>query len=246
MRNVVRQYMTDPNPFILFGLDHIIGTIVFLGLWIWLPTYSKKNLTKPRQEQLGIVLGLIVMSNYLAWVGLEAIAGTFDSKLHLPFHLCRFANLAIPFVMIWKKERLFQVLYFWGMSGMLQGAITPDVTHGFPHFHYFRFFIGHNGMVLVLIYAIVVFDLRPTLKGLWDSFLALNAFLVFAAIVNLILGSNYFWICGKPPVPTILDYFGPWPWYIIVVMFLTLMHFYFFYYLIIFLLNKFSKEKHIK
>ena len=106
MRDVVHQYMTDPNPFILFGLDHIIGTIVFLGLWIWLPIYSKNNLTKPRQEQLGIVLGLIVMSNYLAWVGLEAIAGTFDLKLHLPFHLCRFANLAIPFVMIWKKERL--------------------------------------------------------------------------------------------------------------------------------------------
>ena len=225
MRDVVHQYMTDPNPFILFGLDHIIGTIVFFGLWIWLPTYSKNNLTKPRQEQLGIVLGLIVMSNYLAWVGLEAIAGTFDSKLHLPFHLCRFANLAIPFVMIWKKERLFQVLYFWGMSGMLQGAITPDATHGFPHFHYFRFFIGHNGMVLVLIYAIVVFDLRPTLKGLWDSFLALNAFLVFAAIVNLILDSNYFWICGKPPTASLLDYLGPWPWYILMAEFVAVLHY---------------------
>jgi hypothetical integral membrane protein (TIGR02206 family) len=224
MRDVVHQYMTDPNPFILFGLDHIIGTIVFFGLWIWLPTYAKNNLTKSRQEQLGIVLGLIVMSNYLAWVGLEAIAGTFDSKLHLPFHLCRFANLAIPFVMIWKKERLFQVLYFWGMSGMLQGAITPDVTHGFPHFHYFRFFIGHNGMVLVLIYAIVVFNLRPTLKGLWDSFLALNAFLVFAAIVNLILDSNYFWICGKPPTASLLDYLGPWPWYILMAEFVALLH----------------------
>ena len=225
MRDVVHQYMTNPNPFILFGLDHIIGTIVFFGLWIWLPTYSKNNLTKPRQEQLGIVLGLIVMANYLAWVGLEAIAGTFDSKLHLPFHLCRFANLAIPFVMIWKKERLFQVLYFWGMSGMLQGAITPDVTHGFPHFHYFRFFIGHNGMVLVLIYAIVVFDLRPTLKGLWDSFFALNAFLVFATIVNLILDSNYFWICGKPSTASLLDYLGPWPWYILIAEFVALLHY---------------------
>jgi hypothetical integral membrane protein (TIGR02206 family) len=108
---------------------------------------------------------------------------------------------------------------------MLQGAITPDVTHGFPHFHYFRFFIGHNGMVLVLIYAIVVFDLRPTLKGLWDSFLALNAFLVFAAIVNLILDSNYFWICGKPPTASLLDYLGPWPWYILMAEFIALLHY---------------------
>ena len=80
-------------------------------------------------------------------------------------------------------------------------------------------------MVLVLIYAIVVFDLRPTLKGLWDSFLALNAFLVFAALANLILDSNYFWICGKPPTASLLDYLGPWPWYILMAEFVALLHY---------------------
>ena len=225
MRDAVYHYMAEPNPFILFGTDHIVGTIVFLCLWIWLPNYTKNNLSKSDQERLGIFLGFVVMSNYLVWVGLEAIAGTFDPKLHLPFHLCRFANLMIPIVMIWKKERLFQILYFWGMSGMLQGAFTPDLTHGFPHFHYFRFFIGHNGMVLVLIYAIVVFEMRPTLKGLWDSFLALNGFLGLATIVNLVLDSNYFWICGKPPTASLLDYLGPWPWYILTAEIVALLHY---------------------
>jgi len=225
MRETVRQYMTEPDPFIQFGADHIIGTIVFLLLWIWLPLFARQNLSKLNQKKMGIILGFIVMSNYLAWVILEILAGTFDVKLHLPFHLCRFANLVIPIVMIWKKDRLFQVLYYWGLSGMLQGAITPDVTHGFPHFHYFRFFLGHNGMVLTLIYAIVVYDMRPTLKGLWESFLALNGFLFLAAIVNLGLGANYFWICGKPPTASLLDYLGPWPWYILTAEFVALLHY---------------------
>tara|TARA_A100001037_G_scaffold306217_2_gene349986 strand:+ start:1646 stop:2344 length:699 start_codon:yes stop_codon:yes gene_type:complete len=228
--------MIEPNPFIQFGADHIIGSVIFLILWIWLPLYSKENLSKNSQNRLGIILGFIVMSNYLVWVILEIISGTFDFKLHLPFHLCRFANLAIPIVMIWKKERLFQVLYFWGMSGMLQGAITPDVTHGFPHFHYFRFFIGHNGMVLVLIYAIVVLGFRPSLKGLFDSFIALNLFLILAAVINLVLDSNYFWICAKPPTNSLLDYLGPWPWYILIAEFVALLH-YFLAFLPFYILN---------
>ena len=236
MQELVHKYMIEPNPFIQFGADHIIGSIIFLILWIWLPLYSKENLSKNSQNRLGIILGFIVMSNYLVWVILEIISGTFDFKLHLPFHLCRFANLAIPIVMIWKKERLFQVLYFWGMSGMLQGAITPDVTHGFPHFHYFRFFIGHNGMVLVLIYAIVVLGFRPSFKGLLDSFIALNLFLILAAVINLILDSNYFWICAKPPTNSLLDYLGPWPWYILIAEFVALLH-YFLAFLPFYILN---------
>jgi len=226
MREWVKEYMMEPNPFILFGSDHFWATVISLILWILVPLYSKNSLSKRNQNKLGIALGFMVMSNYIIWVILEGVAGTFDMKLHLPFHLCRFANLAIPIVMIYKKNRLFQILYFWGMSGMIQGAITPDVTHGFPHFHFFRFFIGHNGMVLTLIYAIVVYELKPTLKGLWESFLGLNLFLVLAAIINFGLGSNYFWICEKPLTASLLDYLGPWPWYILVGEFVAILHYF--------------------
>ncbi|MDC0480139.1 TIGR02206 family membrane protein [Candidatus Marinimicrobia bacterium] len=226
MREWVKEYMMEPNPFILFGSDHFWATVISLILWIFVPLYSKNSLSIRNQDKLGIALGFMVMSNYIIWVILEGVAGTFDMKLHLPFHLCRFANLAIPIVMIYKKNRLFQILYFWGMSGMIQGALTPDVTHGFPHFHFFRFFIGHNGMVLTLIYAIVVYELKPTLKGLWESFLGLNLFLVLAAIINFGLGSNYFWICEKPLTASLLDYLGPWPWYILVGEFVAILHYF--------------------
>ncbi len=225
MRETVNHYMTDPSPFVIFGTGHILGMIISIVLWIGLPWYAKKHLSVSWQNKIGVFIGFLVMSNYLAWVVLELIAGTFDVKLHLPFHLCRFANLTIPIVMIWQPERFFQILYYWGMSGILQGAITPDATHGFPHFHYFRFFLGHNGMILALIYAIVIYDLKPTVRGIWDAFLGINLFLLISIIVNWMLDANYFWICAKPETFSLLDYLGPWPWYILSAEFVALLHF---------------------
>ncbi len=225
MREAVHHYLTQEQPFILFGPAHVTGLVISLLLAIGLPIYAKKKLNSRQQQIVGTVLGFFVMSNYLVWVALELIAGTFDVTKHLPFHLCRFANLITPLV-LWKRNyRVYEILYFWGLSGVLQSAFTPDIVQGFPHFHFFRFFIGHNGLVVAIIYATVVYNMQPSYKSLWRAFAALNLFLVLALGVNLILGSNYFWILGKPPVPSILDYMGPWPWYILTAEFVALIHF---------------------
>jgi hypothetical integral membrane protein (TIGR02206 family) len=192
---------------------------------VWLPWYSRKYLSENHQRLIGGVLGFFVGINYLVWVGLELLAGTFDIKLHLPFQLCRVANMLLPLVMFYKNQRVFDIVYFWGLSGVFQGLITPDITHDFPHFHFFRFWVGHNGMVIAIIYATVVYKMRPTLDSLKMAFIALNLFLFLSAVVNIILDANYFWICWKPPMASLLDFMGPWPWYIVAGELVALIHF---------------------
>ena len=231
MRVAVHQYLYGDTSFILFGADHLWGIVVSVLFIVIVPWISVKYLNKRAQKYLGMIIGYIVMLNYPAWVILESIAGSFDVSLHLPVHLCRLSNLLIPLVMIKRHFLTFEILFFWGLSGALQGAITPDISAGFPHFHYFRFWVGHHGTILALIYAVVVFKMRPTLYSIWKSFIALNIFLILAVIVNLFLVANYFWICGKPitptgeHVPSILDFMGPWPWYILSAEFVALFHF---------------------
>ena len=43
----------------------------------------------------------------------------------------------------------------------------------------------------------------------------LNVYMVLVEVVNFALGSNYMFIARKPDVPTLIDFLGPWPWYII-------------------------------
>ena len=171
------------------------------------------------------MIGILVGSNYFIWVILEILAGTFDVRIHLPIQLCRVANILIPFIMIYKSDRVYQIIYFWGMSGVFQGLITPDITNDFPHFHFFRFWIGHNGMIIALVYASVVYGMRPKFESIKYAFIGLNIFLLLAVMANLILDANYFWICGKPPMQSLLDYLGPWPWYILAAEFVALLHF---------------------
>ena len=73
--------------------------------------------------------------------------------------------------------------------------------------------------------SIVIYDLKPTVRGIWDAFLGINAFLLISIIVNLVLKANYFWICAKPATFSLLDYLGPWPWYILSSEFVALLHF---------------------
>ena len=90
--------------------------------------------------------------------------------------------------------------------------------------------------------------MRPTIHSLWKSFVALNIFLILAVIANLIMDANYFWICGKPTtpmgehVPSILDFMGPWPWYILSAEFVAIFHF-FLAYSPFYFLNKNEKNK---
>jgi len=186
---------------------------------------SKKYLIEKYQHRIGCFIGIIVGANYFVWVALEILAGTFDIKIHLPFQLCRVANMLMPLIMIFKSDRVYQIIYFWGMSGVFQGLITPDITNDFPHFHFFRFWVGHSGMIIALVYASVVYGMRPQIGSIKKAFVALNLFLLVSVIVNLILDANYFWICGKPPMASLLDYLGPWPWYILAAELVALVHF---------------------
>ncbi|MFQ6676181.1 MAG: TIGR02206 family membrane protein [Fidelibacterota bacterium] len=226
MREAIDAYLRRDVPFQAFDRYHTIFLVASIVLAIWLPLFARRRLTPKQQHTVGAALGWLVMASYVSWPVLEAVAGTFDPKLHLPFHLCRFANLTLPLVMAKRSYRMYEILYFWGLSAMLQASFTPDIVQGFPHYHFFRFWVAHNLMIVAIIYATVVYRMRPTLKSLWKAFLALVIFFVITIPVNIVLGANYFWICGKPPVPSLLDYMGPWPWYTLTAGLVAIVHFY--------------------
>jgi uncharacterized membrane protein YwaF len=43
-------------------------------------------------------------------------------------------------------------------------------------------------------------------------------YMVVVTVVNVALGSNFMWTLGKPPVVSLLDVLGPWPWYLVPVV----------------------------
>tara|TARA_R110002050_G_scaffold80801_9_gene172843 strand:+ start:4138 stop:4380 length:243 start_codon:yes stop_codon:yes gene_type:complete len=59
--------------------------------------------------------------------------------------------------------------------------------------------------------------MKPKLKSVFKSFLALQIYVVIMIGLNYLLDANYFYLNHKPKSASVLDYFGEWPMYIIVV-----------------------------
>lgn len=214
--NSLAQYLTQNLPkFTLFNTPHLVVLTLTAGVAIALPKWANKNLNTQQKERLGLGLSLMVLSSYVVWILLESVAGTFKVQEHLPFHLCRIVALTLPVTLWLKKDWMFQISFFWGLSATLLATVTPHIEANFPHFYFWRYMVAHPGIVITTVYAAAALGYAPTKKGLWNAFVALNVLLVFTAFINYWLNANYFWICAKPPAQTLLSHLGPWPWYLI-------------------------------
>ena len=45
--------------------------------------------------------------------------------------------------------------------------------------------------------------------------LAANVYGIVVGTLDWIFGWNYGYLCAKPVMPSLLDYLGPWPWYLL-------------------------------
>lgn len=166
---------------------------------------------------------------------------SYDVKTDLPLYLCSLIAIIIPFFSIYRKYWMFEILVFWIIAGTLQGVITPDIAVGFPSLDYFRYWIVHLGLLSIIFYAIFVFKMKPKFKSVFKSFFALQLYVVLIVLINSLLDANYFYLNEKPKSASLLDYFGDWPYYIIMTQLIIIPLFLLIY--LIFYLTSYRKIK---
>lgn len=199
----------ERNLFLSF--EHIIALYLFGCSVVWLYLHRHHSYMKNVRWILFATLVLSEISLILWSVG----TGLWDIRFNLPLHLCTISLITSSYMLVTKSYKVFEIVYFFAIGGAFQAIITPELFYTFPHFRFFHYFIAHFAIILAVLYMVWVYHYSVTFRSAFKSFLVLNgiAFVVF--FVNKITGANYMFLARKPATPSILDWLGPYPWYIL-------------------------------
>lgn len=219
----------EGEPFRLFSLSHLS---VLLLLLCCIGLLFKFRVTLRRQKasrmvRLGLA-GVLFMSEaaFQLWY---VLTNNWSAAEVLPLQLCSVSLLAAILMLLARSYRIYEITYFWGVGGAGQAMLTPELFYPFPHFRFFHFFVAHMAIILACLHMTWVEQYKPSVRSLWKAFGMLNVLLVIALIVNHITGGNYLFVSYKPSNPSLLDYLGPFPWYIVSLEAVALLLFYVLY-----------------
>ena len=201
-------------PFTTFSFQHfaILGTFGVLTLVL---LAAGKRMTGQGKYITAVVLAVITFLNLVAEALVLSGTHDYDVTDDLPVYLCDLITIILPVVIYHRNRRWIGILYFWALAGTLQALITPDIDHGFPSFHFFRYFIMHCGIVMTVVFVVVTWKIVIRWKDWLNAVLFAQLYLVIIHLYNLVMKTNYSYTVHKPDGATVLDVFGDWPWYLV-------------------------------
>jgi hypothetical integral membrane protein (TIGR02206 family) len=200
-----------PVKFEVYGTSHITALTLTALFVLFIVLIGRRLSGKGADTALSLIIVMVILSG----MGLKFGYNWYNGKPSYPMQLCDWAAILMVYVLIFPDNRVFEPAYFWGLGGTFQALITPDVKLDFPDIKFFTFFLLHCGVVAGVFYAIFVKRLAVSAGGVKRVFIISQLYIAAAIIVNYITGSNYGYLSKKPSSASLLDFLGPWPYYII-------------------------------
>lgn len=162
----------------------------------------------------GGVAGFLV-AGALGYVVAEWRLGVLSPGDFLPLHLCDFAIFVAAFALLARRPGAVELVWFWALTGTLIAVLTPAVSGSFPDWRWLLYFAMHGGVIVAAVVLVAGCGIRPRPGAAWRAFGWTAAYAAVVGVVDLALGANFLFLRSKPAQPTLLDWLGPWPVYIL-------------------------------
>ncbi len=197
-----------------FSEEHVGAfavTAVLAALLVWLVR------RRPEAEgRVRVALAVVLLGCSAAYVVVEASRGSVALAEVVPLQLCDFALFVGAYALLRRGQRTAELLYFWAGSAALLAMVTPDLTRPFPDWYFLSYFVLHGGLLVAAATLVFGCGMTPTRGAPLRALAWTNAYGLALGAINLTFDTNYLYLCRKPSTATMLDWFGPWPVYLLV------------------------------
>jgi hypothetical integral membrane protein (TIGR02206 family) len=170
----------------------------------------------PWTDSAARALAVVILTAEASWWIFLAFngRGRWSAASDLPLQLCDVVAFLAPAALWWRRPLLVELTYFWGLGGSVQALLTPDLKEHFPSYPYLQFYLAHGGVVLAALFLVIGLRVAPRRGAVPRVFLITLAFALLAGLADLVAGSNYLYLRQRPLAGSLLDFLGPWPWYL--------------------------------
>ena len=200
------------ETFKLFSNEHfvlIFSNIIFFIFLLFIANFfDKRHFAK--------ITAIVIFILKLAELSYRHLYNSEEIFELLPLHLCNITLIFVIIMMLSGSKSLFQLCFYWSV-GAIFAVATPDVKYSFPNFMTVSFFITHFYILFAVAYFYLYFSFRPAIWGYFTAFFTINIICLGVYFLNVHLGTNYLYVNRVPNFSSPLNYFGEWPYYIIVV-----------------------------
>lgn len=151
----------------------------------------------------------LVMQAYWLTPGIRNVHGSW------PLQLSDLADYTAAFALWTRGPRTAAFTYYVGLSLTLMAVLTPSLGQSFPDPRWFGFWARHLLVIWAAVYLVWGLGLRPTWRLYRTTVLAVLGWVLVASVFNSALDTNYGYLVRRPTAASPLDWFGPWPWYLL-------------------------------
>ena len=204
----------NEQEFALFTLAHILPIVWMVAMILLLHRFREPIRKWKHEGYLRYILafGLICAEMAYYW-RLVAIPSLGPNPVeNLPIGVCTWALIFCSYMVIGKSQTLFDIAYFWLLSGSVFALLTPTpLTYTGPtRFRYYQFWAAHTLPFIAVFYMIFIHGMRPNRKSILKAYIALFVLALIAYWANtMIPGANYLFLAKPEAAPSVLDILPP-------------------------------------
>ncbi len=191
------------NHYIVSGLLSIVLFILYKK------SYDTRKLNK--------LLKALLFFNFSIFYSYLIITNTFNYKIHLPLHLCYLTELAILFLLFFKKQFFYPLILLNSLGGGVTGFLNSNLSHDDMLIEHIHLYTSHFNL---LLFSLILFKEKFSLSKIdvINSMTLNGLIMIVIVLINEGLNSNYWFTKSKPPGANLTNVLPDWPLYLIVLI----------------------------
>ena len=207
-----RSIAGSPADFRLLGPAHLLilsAVPLLAGILALMQRRLRPGCRWPR-----VCLGAAILLDTILWYADLAWHRQLLFPGHLPLEFCDVTLWLMVAVLFTLSPALFDLAYYGALGGSSMALLTPNLWESFPSLSTVQFFVAHGLVVAAALFLVWSGQARPRPGSPLRAMLFANVWAAVDGTFDAIFKTNYMYLRAKPASVSLLNFLGPWPWYI--------------------------------